>query len=86
MAGQACRWPGQTGERTPARDPDGRTGPPLEGDDGRIGEVSDHPVRLARGQDRILNRIAPVRKANVRVADGLIVRAGKQKIARVQLR
>jgi hypothetical protein len=85
-AGQAARRPGQTGERTPPRDPDGRAGPLLEGDDGRVGEVTDRPVRLARGQDAALNRLAPDPKANVRVADGLLVRAGKQKIARVRLR
>jgi hypothetical protein len=60
--------------------------PPLESDDGRVDEVSDRPVRLARGQDAALNRLAPVPEGNVRVADRLIVRAGNQKIARVQLR
>ena len=58
----------------------------MAGADRRAGEVSDRPVRLARGQDAALIRSAPVPKANVRVADGLMVRAGKQKIARVRVR
>jgi hypothetical protein len=58
--------------------------PPLQSADESVGESSHRPVRRARGHDAALNRLAPVPEGNVRVVDGLIVRAGKQKMARLR--